>query len=391
MKSFTATIPTEIIFGSGMIEKLPEAVLRYGNCVLMVTTPWVGEQAIAFEKIKKSMEEQGITVVVHSDVVSNPTSATINDGVDKAREAGCTVILGVGGGSSIDSAKAIAVGVKHDGVPWDYVYTNGKPLTPELVLPIIAVPTTSGTGSHVTKYAVFTNRDLEIKSTIVHPAVFPRISIVDPELMKTLPDFLTASVGFDAFSHSFESYTNINSNEFIDMLVFKSMELIVENLYAAMQDPGNIELREKLALADTFAGIGIANVGTTLPHSIGQPISGRYPHVSHGISLALVYPQFLDFTYKTCVEKFAKVARLFDPSLKDKEDIVAAEALSGCVKDFLKKIGMYTSLEELGVTDEKMDGIVRDAMDCPDTYVTTAVPTEAQVRQMLKDAMKKEK
>lgn len=386
MNSFVVSVPTEVIFGSGTIEKLPDAVLRYGNCVLMVTTPWVGEQALAFEKIKKSMEEKGITVIVHDDVVSNPTSSSINVGVFRAREAGCQVILGVGGGSSIDSAKAIAVGVKHEGEAWDYVYTNGKPVIPEIVLPIIAVPTTSGTGSHVTKYAVFTNRDLEIKSTIVNPAVYPKISIVDPELMKTLPDFLTASVGFDAFSHSFESYINVNSNDFIDMLALRSMELIVNNLYDAMQNPNDTALREKLAFADTLAGISIANVGTTLPHSIGQPISGRYPNVSHGLSLAVIYPQFLEFTYKSCVEKFAKVARIFDSSLNERDDLTAAEALSGCMRGFLKKIGMYTSLELLKVTDEKMDGIVRDAMNCPDTYVNPVVPTEEQVRMMLNDA-----
>lgn len=386
MKNFTTFVPTEVHFGCGTIEKLPEVILRYGKCALMVTTPWTGEQAETFAKMKKNMEDNGITVVVHDEVVPNPTSALINAGVAKAREAGVDVVIGIGGGSSIDSAKAIAVGVKHPGEPWDYVYTNGTPVDKELVLPIVAVTTTSGTGSHVTKYSVFTNRDLEIKSTIVNPAVFPNCSIVDPALMTTLPKHQTASTGFDAFSHAFESYTNINSNEFIDMLALRSMELIVKNLYDTMQDPDNLELRTKMALADTLAGVSIANVGTTLPHSIGQPISGRFPSVTHGESLAVIYPQFLEFTYEKCVEKFARVARIFDVALNEKDDMEAAKALSGCVKDFLKKIGMYTSLELLQVTDDKLDGVIRDAMDCPDTYVNPAVPTEEQVREMLYSA-----
>lgn len=388
MKNFTTFLPTEVSFGNGAIAKLPELVLRYGNRALMVTTPWEGKQAEAFAKIKADLEANGIYVVVHPEVVPNPTSALINAGVAKVKEENLQVMIGVGGGSSIDSAKAIAVGATHPGEAWDYVYTNGGPVDAEKVLPIIAVTTTSGTGSHVTKYAVFTNRDLEIKSTIVNPAVFPKCAIVDPELMTTLPEHQTASTGFDAFSHAFESYTNINANPLIDMVALHAIELIVENLPKAMADPENLEYRSNMALADTLAGISIANVGTTLPHSIGQPISGRFPSVTHGESLAVIYPQFLEFTYRNSVEKFAKVARMFDPALKEQDDLTAAAALSGCFKAFLQKIGMYTSLEALGVTDDKLPGVIRDAMDCPDTYVNPAVPTAEQVAQMLDSAKK---
>lgn len=386
MKEFTTFLPTEINFGCGAIHKLPELVLRYGKRALMVTRPWTGRQAATFEKIRKELEENGVYVVVHSEVVPNPTSTLINAGVAKVKEEHLDVIIGVGGGSSIDSAKAIAVGATHPGEAWDYVYTNGTPVDASKVLPIIAVTTTSGTGSHATKYAVFTNRELEIKSTIVNPAVFPKCSIVDPELMVTLPEHQTASTGFDAFSHAFESYTNINANPLIDMIALHAMELIVENLPKAMEEPENLTVRANMAIADTLAGISIANVGTTLPHSIGQPISGRFPKVTHGESLAVIYPQFLAFTYEKSVEKFAKVARMFDSTLNTEDDLTAAKALSGCVEDFLRKIGMYTSLELLGVTDDKLEGVIRDAMNCPDTYVNPAVPTEEQVRGMLNSA-----
>lgn len=386
-KIFDTYLPVKVLFGESKINEIAAVVGQYGKKALLVTVPWIDIQKETFTKIKKLMEDSGIKVVVHDKVVPNPTTTIIDEGVALAKKENIEVVVAVGGGSSIDAAKAIAVGATHPGTPWDYVYINKERPTSK-TLPIIAVTTTSGTGSHVTKYSVFTNPEIETKSTIVDPAIFPKVAIVDPDLMVNIPAHITATTGFDAFSHAFESYTNINSNPFIDMLALEAITIIIKNLPEVVSNLQDKIARSELAYADTLAGISIANVGTTLPHSMGQPISGRFPNVAHGESLAVVYPEFFKLTYATCVPKFAKVARLFNPELKHVSDEEASKASVNELIKFQKKIGVYTSLEKLGVTEDKLEGIIKDTMACPDTYVTTAIPDEAKVREMFNNMKK---
>lgn len=380
---FNFNLPVRVLFGQGRIEELAACVTPYGRKALLVTTPWDPLQRNAFERVKKILGDGGVDVVVFDKVVPNPTTTVINEGVALARKEKVSVIVGVGGGSSMDAAKAIAVGATHPGTPWDYVYFQKARPDAARTLPIIAVTTTSGTGSHVTPYAVFTNPDIETKSTIVDPAVFAKVAIVDPDMMVTLPGPMTASTGFDAFAHAFESYTNIRSNRMIDTLMVEAISCIVGTLPSVVENGNDRCGRAVMAYADTLAGIGIANVGTTFPHSIGQPISGKFPSVPHGMSLAVVYPEFFKLTWKTCVTKFAVVARLFNPGLASAPDAVAAEQSVEALIRFQKRIGVHTSLTQLGVTPNKIDAIIKDTMACPDTYVTTAVPSETQVRDMV--------
>lgn len=389
MKQYGIYLPVRVYTGNGASEQVGKLCASFGRKALMVTLPWTGPQAESFAHVKTLLEAEGIEVLVYDQVTPNPTSTSVNEASAIAREYGVEFVVGMGGGSSIDAAKATAVGATHEGVAWDYVYTETKTADPALALPVIAITTTSGTGSHVTKYAVFSNPDLKVKSTIVNEAVFPRIAIVDPKLCVTMPAFVTATTGFDAFSHAFESYTNVNANPFIDSIALDAMNIIVHNLLSAVEHPEDLTIRQSLCYADTLAGVSIANVGTTLPHSMGQPLSGKCPWVSHGQSLTLVYPEFIRFTQASCVEKFAVVARIFDPSLAHLTDAEAAARLNGLIIDWQKRLGIYTSLEEMNVPKEHIEGLVRDAMACPDTYVNPAVPTEDEVRRMFLNMWRK--
>ena len=386
-KSFDTYIPTKILFGRGRINDLGREVAALGKKALMITVPWDDVQAEQFCRIQRILENSGVEVAVHAKVRRNhPEITHINEAAALANEIGAEVILGVGGGSSIDSAKAVAVGMRHPGEPWDYRFQTNKSLDPRLIPPIVAVTTTSGTGSHATKYSVISNAAIESKSSIADPAIFPRVSIVDPELTVSLPEHQTASTAFDAFAHAFESYTNITANPLIDMLCLKAMEIIFEKLEYAMEHPGDVDARAAMAYADTLAGISIANVGTTLPHAIGQPMTGRFPNVTHGESMAVVYPEFIRFSYKSCPSKFAAVARLLDRKLHVLPDMEAAAALEGALVGFMKRVGMYFSREALGVTDDKLDAIIADALTYGDTYVAPKTPTEEEMRRMLADA-----
>ncbi|NLB11350.1 iron-containing alcohol dehydrogenase [bacterium] len=383
MKTISQFLPVKVIFGTGSIEKLGEETKQYGSRVLLVTRPWSKEEAPHFEKAKALLEAAGLYVVVYDKVVPNPTTTTINEASEIVKAEKLNVVVGVGGGSTIDTAKAVAVGATHEGEAWDYVYSETKTADKNKTLPIIAVTTTSGTGSHVTKYAVFSNPDVKVKSTIVNEAVFPRVAIVDPDLLTSMDAFVTATTGFDAFAHAFESYTNVNANRFMDTLMVEAMDIILNNLRKAVAEPENKEVRALMAYADTLAGMGIANVGTTLPHSIGQPISGKCPWVSHGQSLALVYPEFLKFEQDFCVAKAAKVARLANKAYETLSDEEAASHLSDEIIKLQKDTKIYTSLKKLNVPKEYIEELVRDAMNCPDTYVVNHIPTADEVRQML--------
>lgn len=386
-KSFDTFIPTRILFGAGRIRELGKEVAALGKKVMMVTVPWDDGQAEQFRMVRKILEDSGLTVIVHDKVRRiHPMTYHINEGVSVARIHQPDVILGVGGGSSIDSAKAIAVGMRHPGEPWDYRFQTNRAVDPSLLPPIVAVPTTSGTGSHATKYSVITNADIECKSTIADPAIFPTVSIVDPELTLSLPTHQTASTAFDAFSHAFESYTNIYATPLIDLLALKAIEIIFDKLEYVMAHPDDIEGRSALAYADTLAGISIANVGTTLPHALGQPMTGRFPNVTHGESMAVVYPEFIRFSYKSSPAKFATVARMLDRDLDLWPEMEAAAALEEKLTGFMKRIGMYFSRDDLGITDEKLDAIVADALTFGDTYASPKAPSEAEIRRILADA-----
>ena len=204
---FTWSLPTKLIFGEGKVEEVGHQVAEYGSKVLLVTTPWSNEQKNDFQRILDFLIAKDFEITRFEEVRSNPSLTDIEKGAGLAREQKVEVVLGVGGGSSIDTAKAIAVGATHPGSPWDYVYINERE-PDSRTLPIIAVTTTSGTGSHVTPYSVFTNDSVRVKSTIVSPSIFPKVAIVDPDLMYSMPKSLTASTGFDAFCHAFESYIN---------------------------------------------------------------------------------------------------------------------------------------------------------------------------------------
>jgi len=224
----------------------------------------------------------------------------------------------------MDTAKAIAVEATHPRTSWDYLlYRETQPT--ERTLPIIAVSTTSGTGSQVTQVAVVTNALLKTKSAICNSIVYPRACIVDPELVRTVPPHITASTEVDVFCHAFESYLHVNASPYTDTLALEAIRLVARWLPTVVADGSNMEAREAMAWADTLAGFCIANAGVTLPHGIGMTVGRQCPQVMHGEALAVTYPEFTRFTYPYAVKQFATMGRILNPALEKESDEVAAE------------------------------------------------------------------
>lgn len=361
---FTYYQPTEIRFGKGKVNEVGEAAAALGKTALVVTVPLFPEIQTGFDKMVKSIKDAGLPVYHYDRVIPNPTVQSMDAGVEFAREKGVDVVIGYGGGSSMDTAKAIAVGATHEGSVWDYLFFKKQPT--EATLPIIAVTTTSGTGSQVTQVSVMTDSSSHSKSAIFNNHVFPRISIVDFELMKTIPAKITASTGFDAFAHAFEAYIHKMTNPYVEMLALKAMSLVAGHLPGLVADGYWEKGREAMALADTLAGLCIASAGVTLPHGIGMIISGYCPHVMHGESLAVVYPEFVQITKSHAVEKFAAMTRILAPEFAHASDEEAVDASGDVIDNFLKKIDMWISFESLNVPKEQLKEISDHCHDLPD-------------------------
>lgn len=388
MRNFNYYQPTEIRFGCGRVNEVGEAAAKYGKRCLLVTVLAFPALEAAVKKVKASLENAGVDVAHFDGVIPNPTTQSITAGAKAAKAHKADVILGLGGGSSMDAAKAIAVEATHKGTSWDYLWFS-KTQPTEKTLPIIAVTTTSGTGSQVTQVSVITNTEKRDKSAIYNPIVYPRVSIVDSELILTVPEHITASTGFDVFAHAFETYIHPNASPYTDMIAKEAIQLVVKYLPVAVKDGQNIEARTAMAWADTLAGLCIANAGVTLPHGIGMAIGGMYPNVMHGEAIAVNYPNFTRYTYKSAVKQFAAIGRIFNTAFESDNDETAAKKSCDEIDKFLKEIGMWLTLEELKVPEDELPQLAKQCLVLPDYKSNPRVATLEDVTELLKQSFRR--
>lgn len=362
MQSFNFYQPTWVHFGAGRLNEVGSIVKKYGTkCMLVTTTNAEDVLRPLYDRVKGLLAEAGVEVVHFDKVVPNPTITGIEEAIGIVHSEKVDVLLAVGGGSSIDTAKSISLFHGAGKVNWHEVFSSYTDPFKEYespspsVLPLIAVPTTAGTGSELTQAMVISDQENNDKECIFHDKAFAKEAVIDPELMRTLPPRLTAITGFDAFTHSFESYLRDCASPYTKTIGMKSMSLIVETLPRLVKDTGNMELRENMALAAMLSGISLGNAAATMPHPISEIVGGVAPRLAHGQCLATLYPQFLRWQCRQTVEKCADVARIFDPSLSGQPDTAAAEALPGLMVEFLKNVGLYKSFEELGMTQAELE------------------------------------
>lgn len=364
MGNFNFFQPTRIHFGVGAIDQLGLIVSKYGKSCLLVTTS-DNEEVMhpLYNRVKSLLINHSIKVVHFDEVVPNPTIDCIEKGIKTVKADNISMVLAVGGGSSLDTAKAVALFYGAGPLDWPQVfatYTDPfveyKPLSAP-VLPVIAVPTTAGTGSELTQAMVISNPAHEEKMCIFHDQAFPKEAVLDPALTKTVPVHLTAITGFDAFSHAFESYMREMASPYTQLLGLKAMEIIIQTLPELLIHPGDMEMREKMAQAAMFAGISLANAAASIPHPLSEIIGGITPQLAHGQCLASIYPRYVAFETKNQPDKCAEIASLFESSLARVNTREAAGKLPELLTDFLGKIGLNKSLSELGVTGAELERI----------------------------------
>lgn len=390
MRNFNYYHPTRIQFGCGRINEIGKIVKRNGIRCLLVTVKPFTEMEELFEKVSRLCQVEGVEIIHYDGAIPEPTDECVDIGSEIAKENKVEVILGVGGGSSIDTAKAIAVGATHEGDVWDY-RLGQKRINSKKILPIIAVPTTGGTGAEVTNMAVIKSSKDKFKSALADWNLTPSVALVDPEVTLTVPPQITATTGFDAFTHSFETFINKNSSDFIDLYALQGLKNVIKYLPIAIEDGANMEAREALSFAATLGGLCISNIGTILPHGIAMALGGHSSGISHGEGLAILYPEVNRWTWKHAIEKYAAIGRLFNPVLVKSTDEIAAEKCCDEIELFLKKIGLWISLDDKNVSKDDIGAIAADTLNLRNYTLHPKIANYEEIFNLIKKSFRRNK
>lgn len=349
-----------LVFGKGKLKELAEHAEPLGNRALLVTTGLSVRKEQTINLIKKLLHDKGIQTTVYADVTPNPKRSEVNRGAEICKKAACDFVVAFGGGSSIDAAKAIALSAGHERDIWDFaIGCNDHAIEPQgKTLPLVAITTTSGTGSHVTPYSVITHDTTNEKPGIGHSELYPTVSIVDPELMVGMPKGITAATGFDVLAHAIEAYTSRDASPVTDLYCEQAIQLVVKHLPIACNDVKDVEAREALALADTYSGYAIANAMITLCHSMAHAIGG-VSHTVHGETLSAVTPYTVRFSMMHDPVKYQRIGQWISGGVN--KEITLEESVQS-IESFIREIGLPTSLEAQGVKAYELEQIARDTV-----------------------------
>jgi alcohol dehydrogenase len=308
---FQYYMPTRLLFGVGEIRKLKRAPLPGKKALVVIGASGAMRSSGYLDTVIGFLEGRGVENVVYDEILPNPISDHVDEGARMAREKCCDFILGLGGGSTIDSAKSIALMASNAGVYWDYIFggTGGCKAAPNRALPIVAIPTTAGTGTEVDPWTVITKTDTHEKIGWGRDDTFPTLAIVDPGLMVSVPPKITAYTGMDAFFHAAEAYVSTARQPSSDAFALEAISLIAENLPKAVRDGTDLEARTKLAWASTAAGMCETLSSCISQHSMEHALSAFHPDLPHGAGLTLLSKAYFSFIAKGNSERFAAMAR----------------------------------------------------------------------------------
>ena len=342
-------------------EIITEIKKRKYNKALVVTDAMLVQCGVA-EKIENVLKDGGISYEIDDEVKPNPTIDNVHTGLDKLKASGADFIIAVGGGSVIDTAKAVAV-IANNPDNYDVVSLEGVDKSKNPPMPIIAVPTTAGTGSETTMDYVITNTEQKRKMACMDSMVVPVVAILDTDIMASLPLKMTAATAMDALTHAVESYLSKGAFDFSEMLSLKAVSLISANFLKVIKNLNDLEARKALAMAQYMAGMSFTNVGLGIVHSMAHPLSAFYD-VPHGVANALILPYVLKFNSVACEDKMITLAKAFDPEFDERYGSEAAtERCVELINTFNSVAGLPHKLKEINVNKEDIDALAGEALN----------------------------
>jgi alcohol dehydrogenase len=375
-KTFSFTGAKKIVFGNGSLLALGSHIREHhAQNPLIVIDNNLAKTGLR-ERIADILVSDGVKFTVYDKIVPEPPIELADEGAKIAIKNKCDIVIGIGGGSAMDVAKAIAVIAANKGAAVDYLGLNK---VPKAGLPKIMIPTTAGTGSEVTFTAVFVRKNLKKKEGMNSPYLYPELALLDPELTLSLPPAPTAQTGLDALCHAIESYTSINSSPMSEIFSLEAIALIAENLRACVHDGKNIAARERMMLGSLYAGIGLANAGVTAVHSLSYPLGGRFG-VGHGLANTMLLAPVMAFNLPGALEKFTDVAEAMGESTEDLPVREAAFLAVDAVEALIEDCGINSTIKDFGVQEDDFPALA-------DVAATVARPLENNPRKMTKEDM----
>ncbi|HBB06487.1 MAG TPA: alcohol dehydrogenase [Bacteroides sp.] len=357
---FSMHIPTRILFGCGELKKLATEKMPGKKALIVISSGTSMRKYGYLGNVERYLKENGVDSVVFDKILPNPTKQHVMEAAELCRKEGCDMVVGLGGGSSIDSAKAIAIMACNEGDYWDYIPAgSGKGRAVERALPIIAIPTTAGTGTEADPWAVITNEEVHEKIGFGSSLTYPTISIIDPELMVSIPPQLTAFQGFDAFFHAAEGFIANCATPISDLFALEAIRLLYKYLPVAVKDGRNLKARAKVAWASTLAGMVESTSCCISEHSMEHAMSAYYPQLPHGAGLIAISEAYFETFRNDCMKRYMKMA---DAML---------EAKSNRPSDFIdalvrmqKECDVYElKLSDWGLKEEDFPKMVQNARD----------------------------
>jgi len=370
-------------FGRGKVAVVGTLVTGLGcRRALIVTDPFLATTDVV-GAVRASLERSGVVVTVFDGVTPNPTTTCVDAGSDLAAASKVDMLVAVGGGSSMDAAKGISLGAVNAarGAGLDYSNHFENP-----ALPIIAIPTTAGTGAEVNAFGVVTDVQAHKKFYVGHESALPKAAILDPELTLGLPSKATAATGMDALTHAIESYCSIRPNPYSDGIALQVVSMVAEFLPRAVADGGDIEARSQLLLASHIAGVGFSHTGLGLVHAIAHPLGGRF-NIPHGLALCLVIEDVLRFNVQDRLARTARLAFALGVGQTGASEQANAEAAITAVAELASQVGMSGRLADFGVTAADLDQLSADTLADSVINNTPVPPTGAEVRAILEKAL----
>lgn len=384
MKDFYFRMLTRCHFGTGISDKTAGFCKEMGGTKAFVMADQILVDNNMIDGILKSFDDEGMEYELFTGIVPEPPVSVIDGIADVMRQAKCDICVAIGGGSTIDTAKAVCMLQTHEGSIKDYLFGGTKTVT-GMPVPQICIPTTAGTGAETTAASVIDDTENKVKLSVTHENLIPYMALLDPKLQASLPPMVTATTGMDALTHALESYISLKANPIGEAYSLQAMKMIGENLRKAVSDGSDMEARSNMLVASFLGGGAILNCNVNVVHGIAQSIGG-IAHVPHGLANALILPYAMKRTFVGNLKKFRDIAICLGENVEGLSDRDAALKAVKAIEDLENDIGIPRKLSEVGVTREMFPQIIADTMKYRLLAVTPIKITEQHVKDILEEA-----
>ncbi|AAU36676.1 iron-containing alcohol dehydrogenase [Basfia succiniciproducens] len=345
----------KVIAGAGCVAQITDVVNSFDATNVVIITDQGVFNAGLINEPKMLLEQAGVNVHVISDTPPEPPVDKVNDIYKVAMQFNVEMVIGIGGGSAMDTAKLVAILLNNHVALRDVV--DGKVKFKNRGIPTLMIPTTSGTGSEATQNSIVLVPERELKVGIVDEKMLPNCVILDPKMTTGLPKHITANTGIDALCHAIECYISKKCSPFTEMFALKSIELIAKSIRIAYEDGHNLQARENMLLGSYLGGVSIATSSTVAVHALSYPLGGKY-HIPHGLSNAILLPDVMKFNLDACVEKFARIAKAMDLNIAGLTEQEAAEAMIEELYALIRDLNIKCDLKTVGITEDILDELV---------------------------------